>query len=200
MLERGARRTACGRVVNSSTGGAIYGDAEHDPDHRGTTPLPEAAYGQSKLAAEGYIGLFERLYALDAVTLRYGNVYGPRQDPLGEAGVIAIFCGKLTTAATPTVFGDGRQTRDYVYVGDVVAANLAAVAARPAGRSTSAPASRRACSSSSRCCASSRARGLRAAVRARPPRRARAQLPRHRARARRCSAGRRPSRARRPAP
>ncbi len=80
------------RIVNSSTGGAIYGDADAIPTPEDQTALPEAAYGQSKLGAEGYVGLYERLYGLDTVTLRYGNVYGPRQDPLGEAGVIAIFC------------------------------------------------------------------------------------------------------------
>ena len=122
-----ARIHGVARVVNTSTGGAIYGDAQTIPSDEQTPPLPEAAYGQSKLAAEGYLGLYERLYGLSSVTLRYGNVYGPRQDPLGEAGVIAIFCGKLDTGEAPTVYGDGLQTRDYVYVGDVVAANLAAV-------------------------------------------------------------------------
>jgi UDP-glucose 4-epimerase len=122
-----ARLHGVARVVNSSTGGAIYGDAETIPSGEETPPLPEAAYGQSKLAAEGYLGLYERLYDLSSVTLRYGNVYGPRQDPLGEAGVIAIFCGLLDSGGRPTIFGDGRQTRDYVYVSDVVAANLAAV-------------------------------------------------------------------------
>jgi UDP-glucose 4-epimerase len=127
-LAHGARR-----VVNSSTGGAIYGDARRIPSPERTPALPEAPYGQSKLAAEGYIGLFERLHGLNAVTLRYGNVYGPRQDPLGEAGVIAIFCGKLEDGGTPTIYGDGTQTRDFVYVGDVVAANLAAASARARG-------------------------------------------------------------------
>jgi UDP-glucose 4-epimerase len=122
-----ARRHGVARVVNSSTGGAIYGDAETLPSPETQTPLPEAAYGQSKLSAEGYLGLYQRLFGLSSVTLRYGNVFGPRQDPLGEAGVIAIFCGALAAGRRPTIFGDGRQTRDYVYVGDVVAANLAAV-------------------------------------------------------------------------
>ena len=122
-----ARIHGVARVVNTSTGGAIYGDAQTIPSDEQTPPLPEAAYGQSKLAAEGYLGLYERLYGLSSVTLRYGNVYGPRQDPLGEAGVIAIFCGKLDTGETPTIYGDGHQTRDFGYVGDVVAANLAAV-------------------------------------------------------------------------
>ena len=124
-----ARAHGVARVVNSSTGGAIYGDAETIPSSEQTPPLPEAAYGQSKFAAEGYLGLYERLYDVSSVTLRYGNVYGPRQDPLGEAGVIAIFCGKLEANERPTIYGDGLQTRDYVYVGDVVAANLAAVEA-----------------------------------------------------------------------
>jgi UDP-glucose 4-epimerase len=128
-----ARRHAVGRVVNSSTGGAIYGDADVIPSPESITPLPEAAYGQSKLSAEGYLGLYERLYGLSSVTLRYGNVYGPRQDPLGEAGVIAIFCGALGAGGRPKVFGDGKQTRDYVYVGDVVAANLKAAASSAAG-------------------------------------------------------------------
>jgi UDP-glucose 4-epimerase len=121
------------RVVNSSTGGAIYGDADTIPTSEAQRPLPEAAYGQSKLSAEGYVGLYERLHGLDAVTLRYGNVFGPRQDPLGEAGVIAIFCGALERGGQPTVFGDGTQTRDYVFVGDVVAANLAALASDARG-------------------------------------------------------------------
>ena len=95
---------------------------------RAPPPRPMAAYGQSKFCAEAYCGWYERLYGLSSVTLRYGNVYGPRQDPHGEAGVIAIFCGKLLAGETPPIFGDGRQTRDYIYVGDIVAANLAAAA------------------------------------------------------------------------
>jgi UDP-glucose 4-epimerase len=85
-----------------------------------------AAYGQSKFCAERYLGWYGRLYGQSNVTLRLGNVYGPRQDPLGEAGVIAIFCGKIRAGDRPTIFGDGTQTRDYVYVGDVVRAQLAA--------------------------------------------------------------------------
>jgi UDP-glucose 4-epimerase len=125
MLE-GARRTGVARVVNTSTGGAIYGDVDTIPTPESTTPRPMAAYGTSKLCAETYCGWYERLYGLSTVTLRYGNVYGPRQDPLGEAGVIAIFCGRMMSGRRPTIYGDGRQTRDYVYVADVVAANLAA--------------------------------------------------------------------------
>ena len=114
------------RFVNASTGGAIYGEGRVIPAPETHPAEPEAGYGQSKLSAEGYCGLFRRLHGLSTVSLRYGNVYGPRQDPLGEAGVIAIFCGKLADGERPIVFGDGLQTRDYVYVGDVVAANLAA--------------------------------------------------------------------------
>ena len=128
-----AARQAGARVINVSTGGAIYGEAEVIPTPETIEPLPEAPYGQSKFCAERYIGLYERLYGLSGATVRLGNVYGPRQDPLGEAGVIAIFCGKLERGEQPTIYGDGRQTRDYVYVGDVVAA-LLAVLAHPQAR------------------------------------------------------------------
>ena len=120
-----ARRTGA-RVVNSSTGGAIYGEGKTIPAPEDHPVAPEAPYGQSKFAAEGYLELFRRLHGVSTVSLRYGNVFGPRQDPLGEAGVIAIFCGKLLDGGTPKVFGDGLQTRDYLFVGDVVAANLLA--------------------------------------------------------------------------
>jgi UDP-glucose 4-epimerase len=123
-----ARRAGVKRVVNTSTGGAIYGDADVMPTPESAQPRPMAAYGQSKFCAEAYCGWYERLYGLSAVTLRYGNVYGPRQDPAGEAGVIAIFCGLALSGGRPVIFGDGRQTRDYVYVADIVAANLAAAA------------------------------------------------------------------------
>jgi len=126
--EAGARR-----FVNSSTGGAIYGEGRQIPAPETHPQEPEAGYGQSKLSAEGYCELFRRLHGFSAVSLRYGNVYGPRQDPLGEAGVVAIFCGKLLDGEQPLVFGDGMQTRDYVYVGDVVAANLAAASSDAGG-------------------------------------------------------------------
>jgi UDP-glucose 4-epimerase len=122
-----ARAAECGRVVFVSTGGAIYGEGEGQelPLAEDAPIAPLSAYGQSKFAAEGYLALYERLYGLSGVSLRLGNVYGPRQDPLGEAGVIAIFCGLLREGGRPTVFGDGTQTRDYIYVGDVVAAAIA---------------------------------------------------------------------------
>jgi UDP-glucose 4-epimerase len=123
-----ARGANAGRVVFISTGGAIYGEGEGQqlPLDESTPIAPLSAYGQSKYAAEGYLALYERLYGLSTVALRLGNVYGPRQDPLGEAGVIAIFCGLLASGGNPKIFGDGTQTRDYLYVGDVVAAALAA--------------------------------------------------------------------------
>jgi len=124
-----ARRAGVGRVVNTSTGGAIYGEVDLIPTPETQEPFPMAGYGQSKYCAERYCGLYRRLHGLSTVTVRLGNVYGPRQDPLGEAGVIAIFCGRLVSGRRPTIFGDGTQTRDYVYVGDVVAAQLAAAAA-----------------------------------------------------------------------
>ncbi len=121
------------RVVNTSTGGAVYGEGRILPAPEDHPVAPEAPYGLSKFCAEQYCQIFERLHGLSTVSLRYGNVYGPRQDPLGEAGVIAIFCGKLLEGGGATIFGDGRQTRDYVYVGDVVDANLRAAEAEAAG-------------------------------------------------------------------
>ena len=123
-----ARLAGAHRVVNTSTGGAIYGEVDEIPTPESTPARPMAAYGQSKFCAEAYCGWYERLYGLSTVTLRYGNVYGPRQDPHGDAGVIAIFAGKLLAGEAPRIFGDGRQTRDYCFVGDIVAANLAAAA------------------------------------------------------------------------
>jgi UDP-glucose 4-epimerase len=121
------------RFVNTSTGGAIYGEGQIIPAPEDHPVAPEAPYGLSKFCAEQYCELFSRLHGLSTVSLRYGNVYGPRQDPRGEAGVVAIFCGKLLDGARPTIFGDGEQTRDYVYVGDVVDANLRAAEAETTG-------------------------------------------------------------------
>jgi UDP-glucose 4-epimerase len=130
-----ARVAGSRRIVFSSTGGAIYGegDGQQLPLAEDASLAPEAPYGQSKFAGEGYLALYERLYGLSTIPLRLGNVYGPRQDPLGEAGVIAIFCGKLRAGERPTVFGDGKQTRDYIYVGDVVSAMLAAAESETTG-------------------------------------------------------------------
>jgi UDP-glucose 4-epimerase len=134
-LLEAARVAAVGRFVFVSTGGAIYGEGEGQelPLSEDAPIAPLAPYGQSKFAAEGYLALYERLYGLSSVALRLGNVYGPRQDPLGEAGVIAIFCGRLRESERPTIFGDGLQTRDYIYVGDVVSAALSAASSSATG-------------------------------------------------------------------
>jgi UDP-glucose 4-epimerase len=134
-LLEAARAAGTRRFVFISTGGAIYGEGEGSelPLRENAAIAPLAPYGQSKFCGEGYVALYERLYGLSGISLRLGNVYGPRQDPLGEAGVIAIFCGRLREGRRPTVFGDGRQTRDYIYVGDVVDAILAAAKAGPGG-------------------------------------------------------------------
>jgi UDP-glucose 4-epimerase len=134
-LLEAARAAEVRRFLLASTGGAIYGEGADRP-----LPLdelaecrPDAPYGQSKHAAEGYLSLYGRLYGLSTASLRLGNVYGARQDPLGEAGVVAIFCGALLGGGTPRVFGDGRQTRDYVFVGDIIEAFLAAAEADARG-------------------------------------------------------------------
>ena len=131
--------TACAaggvrRVVFASTGGAIYGDADVIPTPETQECKPESPYGTAKLCGETYAGLFARMHGLESVALRYGNVYGPRQDPHGEAGVVAIFAMRLIRGEEPVINGDGSQTRDYVYVDDVVSANIRAieVAAAPA--------------------------------------------------------------------
>ena len=114
------------RVVFSSTGGALYGDFDPPPSAETNAKDPEAPYGIAKLSVEYYLAYYARVHGLDTVALRYGNVYGPRQDPHGEAGVVAIFCNRILDGRTLTVYGNGEQTRDYVYAGDVAAANFAA--------------------------------------------------------------------------
>jgi UDP-glucose 4-epimerase len=110
------------RVVFTSTGGALYGDFNRPPNIEDYSKDPESPYAISKLSAEYYLAYYGRVRGREAVTLRFGNVYGPRQDPHGEAGVVAIFCGRILNDRPLTVFGDGLQTRDYVYVGDVARA------------------------------------------------------------------------------
>jgi UDP-glucose 4-epimerase len=132
QVARAALAAGCRRLVFAASGGTAYGE----PDHRAlpvTEDHPEGVtspYGVAKRSVEDYLGCFKELYGLEPVSLRLGNVYGPRQDPHGEAGVVAIFCAGLLTDQTITVFGDGTQTRDYVYVDDVVDAFVAA-AERP---------------------------------------------------------------------
>jgi UDP-glucose 4-epimerase len=121
-----AAREHDAQVVFSSTGGAIYGECE-GPAPETAERRPISPYGTSKLAAEEYLAAYNRLYGSGHVALRYGNVYGPRQDPHGEAGVVAIFFNCFLSGTTPKIYGDGRQTRDYVYAGDVARATLAAV-------------------------------------------------------------------------
>ena len=128
-----AREAGVRHVVYASTGGAIYGDAEVVPTPEETPARPLAPYGQSKLAGEGYCRLYGDLYGLHSTSLRFANVYGPRQDPLGEGGVIAIFCGRALHGGRAVIYGDGEQTRDFVYVGDVVDALLTAAEGAPFG-------------------------------------------------------------------
>lgn len=115
------------RIIFASTGGAIYGDEAPIPAHETDSPWPESPYGIAKLAVEHYLRYFQREYGLTTISLRYANVYGPRQNGLGEAGVVAIFIEKFLAGQQPIINGDGLQTRDFVFVGDVVAANLAAL-------------------------------------------------------------------------
>jgi len=124
VLEAARRHSA--QVVFSSTGGAIYGECE-GPAAEGASLSPISPYGTAKLAAEEYLRMYNRLYGTIHVALRYGNVYGPRQDPHGEAGVVAIFLGSLGAGEQSRIFGDGHQTRDYVYVGDVARATVSAL-------------------------------------------------------------------------
>jgi len=125
-----ASRVGARQFVFTSTGGAIYGEGARRPDElpfsEDSRCEPDSIYGQSKLAAEGYIGLYRSSGRIDGVITRLGNVYGPRQDPALEAGVVAIFCDLARDGGRPTVFGDGTQTRDYIHVHDVVAGLLAA--------------------------------------------------------------------------
>ena len=128
-----AARTVGARVVFASSGGALYGRDAAIPSPEDALTLPESPYGVAKLCAEHYIGLYNRLHGTKHSVLRLANVYGPRQDPAGEAGVIAVFCASVVAGRVPTIYGDGTQTRDYVYVGDVVRAFIAAADAGPAG-------------------------------------------------------------------
>jgi UDP-glucose 4-epimerase len=114
------------RIVFASSGGAIYGDTDARPTPEDHPPAPASHYGAAKLCGEIYGGVYQQLYGLEFVALRYGNVYGPRQDPHGEAGVVAIFVQRLLRGEGVIINGDGMQTRDYVYVDDVVSANLCA--------------------------------------------------------------------------
>ena len=125
LLQQAVRHRARGFIFASS-GGAIYGETP-EPAPETAVKAPISPYGAAKAAVEYYMFVYRRTFGLPAVALRYGNVYGPRQDPKGEAGVVSIFTGTLLSGAAPTIFGTGEQVRDYVYVGDVVNANLRAI-------------------------------------------------------------------------
>jgi UDP-glucose 4-epimerase len=124
VLENARRHRS--RVVYISSGGVVYGEPATRPTPETAPKLPESPYGVSKLAGEQYLYYYARIHGLEYVALRYSNVYGPRQDPHGEAGVVAIFGKRVLAGQTLTIFGDGEQTRDYVFVGDVASANLLA--------------------------------------------------------------------------
>jgi len=126
LLEAG-RRAGLKKTVYAATGGAMYGEPSWLPADEHTPIEPLCPYGISKGTVELYLGLYRRLYGMAYTSLRYPNVYGPRQDPHGEAGVVAIFSQTLLSGRRPTIFGDGTMTRDYVYVADIVAANLIAL-------------------------------------------------------------------------
>jgi UDP-glucose 4-epimerase len=125
-LLEGARAGGIKRVVFASSGGVVYGERGQLPHPESAAKLPVSPYGVSKLASEYYLAAYAQLHGIGAVALRYANVYGPRQNPHGEAGVVAIFCSRVTRGESLTIYGDGEQTRDYVFVGDVARANLAA--------------------------------------------------------------------------
>jgi UDP-glucose 4-epimerase len=121
-----AARAAGARVIFASSGGALYGRDAPIPSREDVLPLPESPYGIAKFCAEQYIGLYNRLHSTSHSVIRLANVYGPRQDPAGDAGVITIFCSRALAGQDPVIYGDGTGTRDYVYVGDAVRAFLAA--------------------------------------------------------------------------
>ena len=126
-LLEAARRSGVEKIIYSSTGGALYGEPETIPCAEQHPILPISPYGVSKYVAELYLDLYHRLYQINYTTLRYGNVYGPRQEAHGEAGVVAIFAQAMLEGRQPQIFGDGSQQRDFVYVGDVVGANINAI-------------------------------------------------------------------------
>jgi UDP-glucose 4-epimerase len=130
-LLEAARSVGVRRIIYSSTGGAIYGETDQIPTPEDHALRPLSPYGCSKLCGEHYLSTWHRLYGLEYLIWRYGNVYGPRQDSHGEAGVVAIFGGLLLAGKQATIFGQGHKTRDYVYVGDVAHASLLGLTATP---------------------------------------------------------------------
>jgi UDP-glucose 4-epimerase len=125
-LAEAALEVGTARIVFVSSGGVVYGEPEEIPTPETAPKLPMSPYGVTKLTGEYYLHYYRQVRGLEYVALRYSNVFGPRQDPHGESGVVAIFCNRLLGGEPLTIFGDGEQTRDYVYVKDVVAANMLA--------------------------------------------------------------------------
>jgi len=125
-LLEGAREGKVERIVFASSGGVVYGESNALPHSEAAPKLPVSPYGVTKLASEFYLAAYAQMYGINAVALRYANVYGPRQNPHGEAGVVAIFCSRIRRGQDLTVYGDGLQTRDYVHAADVARANVAA--------------------------------------------------------------------------
>ena len=132
-LIEAARQHGLRRVIFASTGGAIYGEQQAFPCDEDHPCRPLSPYGIAKLATEKYLFFYREQYGIDYLALRYANIYGPRQDPHGEAGVIAIFCGRMLDGSRCTIFGEGKQTRDYTFVGDVVRANVCALTSKATG-------------------------------------------------------------------
>jgi UDP-glucose 4-epimerase len=128
-----AIRAGVRRIVTASSGGTIYGDAVQIPARESQAPAPVSAYGAAKRSEEVYLGAFGRRNGITTLALRYSNVYGPRQDGTGEAGLIAITCRRLGEGLPPVIYGDGQQTRDFTYVGDVAAANVSALRSTASG-------------------------------------------------------------------
>ena len=126
-LAEAGRKNGLKKIIFASTGGAIYGEPDYTPQDEDHPVRPLSPYGITKLCTEKYLYFYEQQYGMEYVALRYANVYGPRQNPHGEAGVVAIFTQRMLKGDQPIINGDGKQTRDYVYVGDVVRANLAAL-------------------------------------------------------------------------
>ena len=131
MMEALRKSDFKSRVIFTSTGGVLYGDFNTPPNLETYPKDPESPYAISKLSIELYLAYYGRVHGQEAIAVRFGNVYGPRQDPHGEAGVVAIFCGRILNNKPLTIFGDGLQTRDYVYVGDVARAVFLAATKPP---------------------------------------------------------------------
>jgi UDP-glucose 4-epimerase len=133
LMQAAVEARSVEHVLFASSGGATYGDTDVIPTPEGHPQRPVSHYGAAKAASELYLGVYRANYGIAHTALRYSNVYGPRQDPHGEAGVVAIFCGRLLEGRPCTIFGDGKQTRDYVFAGDVARANLLAAERRHDG-------------------------------------------------------------------